>query len=81
MGPLNKHNKKLSKILEKHEEMGEQLKSLKNDLDGPKEEECDQGWKNIENFFQGQQGENRAQKIVKFMSMLRDDWTYLLFKL
>ena len=44
MGPQNKHSKKLSKIMEKHEEMGEQLKSLKNDLDGPKEEECDQGW-------------------------------------
>ena len=56
MAPHSKHNKKLSKIIEKHQEMGEQLKSLKNDLDAPKEEECDQGWKNIENFFQGQQG-------------------------
>ena len=48
----SKHNKKLSKIIEKHEEMGEELKSLKKDLQEPKDDSS-QGWKNIENYFQG----------------------------
>ena len=48
--PNPKHKQKLTKIIEKHEEMGQQLKSLKTEIDGENDAD-DEGWQNIEAFF------------------------------